>query len=162
MAEASESSSNEITFNIKASSDAKYSVTLPTTATVAALKEKLSGSDFADLPVDRQRLIFSGRILKDTDIIGDVKIKEGHTVHLVRSAASNARQNPTPDASSNTPTPSIPTNIAAGTGNNPLAHITGARYAGFHNLPGMGSFGPDGGVSHILAHLIDSLLITTR
>jgi ubiquilin len=158
MAEASESSSNEITFNIKASSDAKYSVTMASTATVAALKQKLSGSDFADLPVDRQRLIFSGRILKDTDIIGDVKIKEGHTVHLVRSAASNARQNPTTDASTTASTPAasnIPTNIAAGTGNNPLAHITGARYAGFHNLPGMGSFGPDGGVSIHLLSLVE-------
>jgi ubiquilin len=150
MAEAAESS-NEITFNIRASSEAKYSVTMPSTATVAALKEKLASADVADIPVDRQRLIFSGRILKDTDILNDVKIKEGHTVHLVRSAASNARQNPTPAATDSTSNPAaslIPSNIAAGTGNNPLAQITGARYAGFHGLPGMGSFGPDGGVSY--------------
>lgn len=142
----------QLTFTVRASNDAKYSVTLSSNASVADLKQKLSASDLADIPAERQRLIFSGRVLKDTDTLSQVKIKEGHTIHLVRSAASNARQ--TPAASSATPSspapPSnVPTNIAAGTGNNPLAHLTGARYAGFHGLPNMAQFGADGGVSAI-------------
>ena len=43
---------------------------------------------------DRQRLIYSGRVLKDPDTLGGVKVKDGHTIHLVKGAASNARQNP--------------------------------------------------------------------
>lgn len=144
---------SQITFNVKAANDQKHVLTLPGTTTVADLKAKLSTSEYADIPPERQRLIYSGRVLKDPDTLGGVKIKDGHTVHLVKSAASNAKQNPTNQATSSTsagtstPRPQVPTNIAAGTGNNPLAGLTGARYAGFHGLPGMDAFGPDGGVS---------------
>ncbi|RMZ67470.1 deubiquitination-protection dph1 [Pyrenophora seminiperda CCB06] len=142
----------QITFNVKAANDQKHVLTLPSTTTVADLKAKLSTSEHADVPADRQRLIYSGRVLKDPDTLASIKIKDGHTVHLVKGAASNARQNPASQGTSSTtggsgtPTPQVPTNIAAGTGNNPLAGLTGARYAGFHGLPGMDMFGPDGGM----------------
>lgn len=142
-----------VTFNIKSSSDAKYVVTIPLTMTVLDLKQKLSGSEYADIPPERQRLIYSGRVLKDPDPLSSYKIKEGNTVHLVKGAASNQRQNPansstTTASTGSTPTNAgVPTNIASGTGNNPLAGLTGARYAGFAQLPGADMFGPDGGVS---------------
>ena len=142
----------QVTFNVKAANDQKHVLTLPTTTTVADLKAKLSSSEYADIPAERQRLIYSGRVLKDPDTLGGVKIKDGHTIHLVKGAASNARQNPanqgttSTSSSTGTPTPQVPTNIAAGTGNNPLAGLTGARYAGFHGLPSMDMFGADGGV----------------
>lgn len=143
---------SQVTFNVKAANDQKHVITLPNTTTVADLKTKLSAPEYADVPAERQRLIYSGRVLKDHDTLASVKIKDGHTVHLVKGAASNARQNPANQGTSSatggsTPTPQVPTNIAAGTGNNPLAGLTGARYAGFHGLPGMDTFGPDGGVS---------------
>ncbi|OCL12793.1 hypothetical protein AOQ84DRAFT_226953 [Glonium stellatum] len=156
MAEEAASTSTEetqVTFNIKSSSDAKYVLTVPTTTTVADLKAKLSTPEYADIPVERQRLIYSGRVLKDPDTLAAIKIKDGHTVHLVKGAASNARQNPANQASNSstatgaTPAvPQVPTNLATGTGNNPLAGLTGARYAGFHGLPGADMFGPDGGM----------------
>jgi ubiquilin len=135
-----------VTFNIKSSNDAKLSVSIATSATVGDLKQKLSTPEYADIAPERQRLIFSGRVLKDGDTIEAVKIKDGHTVHLVKGALSNARQNPAAQTSA-APAANVPTNIAAGTGNNPLAAITGARYAGFHGLPNAASFGADGGVS---------------
>lgn len=151
-AAAAASEETQITFNVKAGNDQKHVLTLPSTTTVADLKTKLSTSEYADIPPERQRLIYSGRVLKDPDTLGGVKIKDGHTVHLVKGAASNARQNPASQGTSSTagtssPVPQVPSNIAAGTGNNPLAGLTGARYAGFHGLPGMDTFGPDGGVS---------------
>lgn len=155
----------QITFNVKVGNDNKHVLTLPSTTTVADLKTKLSTSEFADLPPERQRLIYSGRVLKDPDTLGGVKIKDGHTVHLVKAAASNARQNPANQGASSTsgggtPTPQVPTNIAAGTGNNPLAGLTGARYAGFHGLPGMDMFGPDGGVSVVGACIVEYASLT--
>ncbi|KAI9822217.1 MAG: hypothetical protein M1832_003040 [Thelocarpon impressellum] len=147
-----------VTFNVKSSSDAKYVLTLPASATVLELKNKLAGPDYADLPADRQRLIYSGRVLKDPDTLGSHKIKDGHTVHLVRSASSNQRQNPAnmgtgaataagaPGAGAGAGATGVPSNLAAGTGNNPLAGLTGARYAGLAQLPGAGMFGPDGGM----------------
>lgn len=146
-----------ITFTVKSSNDAKYTLTLPSSTPVSELKEKLSTAEYADTPADRQRLIYSGRVLKDNETLASYKIKDGHTVHLVKSAASNARQGgpsqaaaasaSTPSATSNPSAAGVPTNLAAGTGNNPLAGLTGARYAGFAQLPGAGMFGPDGGVS---------------
>ena len=137
-----------VTFSVKSSNDAKYTLTLSLTTTVSDLKSKLSSSEYADIPPERQRLIYSGRVLKDPDTLGSYKVKEGHTIHLVKGAASNQRQNPANQGASASPVPSgVPTNIAAGTGNNPLAGLTGARYAGFAQLPGQEMFGPDGGVS---------------
>ncbi|KAI4279427.1 MAG: hypothetical protein LQ337_000238 [Flavoplaca oasis] len=139
-----------ITFNVKSSSDAKYVLTLPLSTTVLDLKTRLSTPEYTDTPPDRQRLIYSGRVLKDADTLASYKIKEGNTVHLVKSAASNQRQNPANQSSTpNTAAPSsqgVPSNLAAGTGNNPLAGLTGARYAGLAQLPGAGMFGPDGGM----------------
>ncbi|KAF2494183.1 hypothetical protein BU16DRAFT_464517 [Lophium mytilinum] len=149
-ATAASAEETQVTFNVKSSSDAKYVLTVPASITVADIKTKLSGSDYADLPVERQRLIYSGRVLKDHDTLASVKIKDGHTVHLVKGAASNARQNPANHGSSTTSStpaaPQVPTNLATGTGHDPLAGLTGARYAGFHGLPGADTFGPDGGM----------------
>lgn len=143
-----------ITFHVKSSNDAKYTLSLPASTPVSELKEKLATSEYADTPADRQRLIYSGRVLKDNETLSTYKIKDGHTIHLVKSAPSNQRQGgPSQSPSAATPgaaTPAaagVPTNLAAGTGNNPLAGLTGARYAGFAQLPGAGMFGPDGGVS---------------
>lgn len=145
-----------ITFTIKSSNDAKFTLTLPLSTQVSELKQKLSSSEYADTPAERQRLIYSGRVLKDHETLATYKIKDGHTVHLVKSAASNQRQGgatqstATSAATGTSAAPAagaVPTNLAAGTGNNPLAGLTGARYAGFAQLPGAGMFGPDGGVS---------------
>ncbi|KAF2718715.1 hypothetical protein K431DRAFT_305853 [Polychaeton citri CBS 116435] len=148
-----EGSEPQVTFNVKSSSEGKYVVTVPLSMTVADLKQKLSTPEYATLPPERQRLIYSGRVLKDPDTLSAVKIKDGNTVHLVKGAESNQRQNPTNQggsavpAAAGQPATNVPSNIAAGTGaGNPLAQLTGARYAGFHGLPGMDMFGADGGM----------------
>lgn len=155
---ASEESEQQITFTVKSSSESKYAITVPVSTTVGDLKEKLSTEEYANIPPDRQRLIYSGRVLKDHDTVGSCKIKDGNTVHLVKGAASNSRQNPAnptdstvsagvPSGHGTQPASNVPSNIAAGTGaGNPLAQLTGARYAGFHGLPGMDAFGADGGM----------------
>jgi ubiquilin len=159
---------SQVTFNVKAANDQKHVITLPNTTTVADLKTKLSEPELADISPERQRLIYSGRVLKDHDTLAGVKLKDGHTIHLVKGAASNARQNPanqgtsSTTAGSGTPAPQIPTNIAAGTGNNPLAALTGARHAGFHGLPGMDMFGADGGVSAICFGVGNVMLTRSR
>lgn len=139
-----------ITFHIKAS-DAKYTMSLPlATTTVSQLKEKLAQPEYANMPPSQLRLIYSGRVLKDPDTLATYNIKEGMTMHLVKSAASNQRQNPASSATTSSPSQqstNVPNNLATGPGNNPLAGLTGARYAGFAQLPGAGMFGPDGGVS---------------
>lgn len=141
-----------ITFNIKSSSDQKHAVTVSDTMTVLDLKHKLSTSEYADVPAERQRLIYSGRVLKDPDTLASYKIKDGNTVHMVKGAASNQQRQPSSSASSASVPPGagsaagVPQNLASGTGNDPLAGLTGARYAGFAQMPGADTFGPDGGM----------------
>ena len=166
MADDTTISEPSIAFNIKASNDAKFTLTLPVSTPVSELKNVLSGSDYADTPADRQRLIYSGRVLKDHETLATYNIKDGHTIHLVKSAASNQRNTSATQSSSassgsanNPSTSNVPTNIAAGTGNNPLAGLTGARYAGFAQLPGAGLFGPDGGVSLYYSIVITPLAL---
>ena len=134
-----------VTFNVKASSGPKVTVTLPMTTTIADLKTKLAEPDMANVPATSQRLIYSGKVLKDHETLATHNVKENNTMHLVRSAASNQRQNPAtqstpaPTGSNTTPAPpaGVPQTFASGTGNDPLAGLTGARYAGFAGLPSL-------------------------
>jgi len=143
----------QISFKVKTSSDGMHNITIAETATVLDLKNKLAGTDYENIPADRQRLIYSGRVMKNEEPLSTYKIKAGNTIHMVKSAASNAAQNPANGGASTTsasnPPPAVPTNMASGTANNPLANLTGARYAGHINLPGREMFGADGGVGWI-------------
>jgi len=144
MADNAESSSGSatLTFKVKSSGDKTHNVTIAESATVLELKTKLAGEDFENIPAERQRLIYSGRVMKNDEALSTYKIKAGNTVHMVKSAPSN------PTASATTATPqAVPQNMAAGTAaNNVLAGLTGARFAGHANLPSRDLFGADGGV----------------
>jgi ubiquilin len=151
----------QITFKVKSSNDKTHTITMAESATVLELKTKLAGSDFEDTPAERQRLIYSGRIMKDADALSVYKIKNNNTVHMVKSA----RSNPAPAASSTSstaPTPAaVPQNMASGSSaSDLLAGLTGARFAGHANLPSADLFGADGGVSFVLLDDLDARLLT--
>lgn len=137
----------QITFKVKASGEKNHSMTMPESATVLDLKTKLATEEFENIPIERQRLIYSGRVMKNEDTLASYKVKPGNTIHLVKSAASNPT--PAPSAAASQPVPqAIPNNMAAGTSaDNLLAGLTGARFAGHANLPSANMFGADGGVS---------------
>ncbi|KAH6853562.1 hypothetical protein B0I37DRAFT_359619 [Chaetomium sp. MPI-CAGE-AT-0009] len=148
MADNAEAGSDaQITFKVKSSNDKTHTITMEESASVLDLKTKLAGSDFEDIPADRQRLIYSGRIMKDSDALSVYKIKNMNTIHMVKSARSNAPPAAT-SASASAPTPAaVPQNMAAGSiAGDPLAGLTGARFAGHINLPSADMFGADGGM----------------
>ncbi|TQV96283.1 hypothetical protein V2A60_003296 [Cordyceps javanica] len=135
----------QITFKVKTASESTHVITMADSASVLDLKTKLAGEEFENIPVERQRLIYSGRVMKNDDNLSTYKIKPNNIIHMVKSAASNQSQS---TSSASAPAPqALPANMASGTANNPLAGLTGARYAGHQvNLPGMDMFGPDGGM----------------
>lgn len=151
---------SQLTFKVKSTGDKVHTITMADTATVLELKTKLAGDDFENVPVERQRLIYSGRVMKNDDALSVYKIKHLNTIHMVKSAASN----PTPAPAASTPTPqAVPQNMAAGaSANNLLAGLTGARFAGHANLPSRDLFGADGGVSTVCARGPLSTLTLTR
>ncbi|EHA54436.1 hypothetical protein MCOR27_008949 [Pyricularia oryzae] len=142
----------QVTFKVKTSGDRNHTITMAESATVLDLKQKLAGEDLENIPVEHQRLIYSGRVMKNTDLLSVYKIKDGNTVHLVKSAASNrasaAAGTSSTSASGAPATPAVPTNMAAGTSaSNLLEGLTGARFAGLAPLPNPDIFGPDGGMA---------------
>ncbi|CCU80089.1 deubiquitination-protection protein dph1 [Blumeria hordei DH14] len=138
----------QLTFKVKTSGEKSHTITVADSTTILDLKTKLSGTDYESISADRMRLIYSGRVMKDTEPLSTYKIKNGNTIHMVKSAASNVSSRPANSGSSATGPEStgVPANMAAGTANNPLAGLTGARYAGHVQLPNADIFGADGGM----------------
>ncbi|CCD27235.1 ubiquitin domain-containing protein DSK2 NDAI_0K00440 [Naumovozyma dairenensis CBS 421] len=136
-----------ISIHIKSGQN-NWQVSIDTTASIATLKDEIA--KVSEIPATNQRLIYSGKILKDDQNVDFYNIQDGHSVHLVRSGKKStptpATTNTTTNASNNT----VPSNISAGQtgGFNPLADLTSARYAGYNlNLPSADAFGPDGGMN---------------
>ncbi|KIV81381.1 hypothetical protein PV11_03572 [Exophiala sideris] len=147
MAENAGAEDATVTFHVKSSGGQKYTLSLPLSTTTLDLKNKLAAEEYANVPASAQRLIYSGKVLKDGDTLASHNVKEGNTMHLVKSAASNQRQNPAAQSTTSTPSsgpalavPGVPTNLASGTGNDPLTAFTGARYAGFTQMPNASMF----------------------
>ncbi|KAM0754784.1 ubiquitin-domain-containing protein [Meredithblackwellia eburnea MCA 4105] len=96
--------------------------------TISELKSIIESKN-ADFPADQQRLIYSGRVLKDDDTVSKYNVKAGHTIHLVKSSRPAAPAAP----SSNSPAATgVPSNFAAGQqyAGNPLAPLLAAQNAG--------------------------------
>ncbi|KAK3822279.1 MAG: hypothetical protein JOS17DRAFT_326514 [Linnemannia elongata] len=91
-----------IVLTIRPSSGSTFTTAISTDSTVLQLKEKLAT---ADLPAASIRLVYSGRVLKDDDQLSVYSIKEGHTLHMVKSATNRANeqavQTVRPNATSN-------------------------------------------------------------
>ncbi|QLQ81805.1 hypothetical protein HG537_0G00590 [Torulaspora globosa] len=125
----------------------KWEVVIEGAKTVAEFKDEIA--KVSQIPAANQRLIYSGKILKDDQTVESYKIQDGHAIHLVKSGGNT---NGGAQASSQGESGrSVPSNIASGQtgGFNPLSDLTSARYAGFANLPSADMFGPDGGMSNM-------------
>lgn len=137
--------------NIQASHDKKFPLEVDGGETAVELKEKISSVQ--GVPAEEIRLIFSGRILKDTDTVESLRIAEGNTVHMVRSAkvkpASSATSVP-PSVSPQATRPAIPptnnsTPAMASPAINRPAQISPNSMAQMLNAAGMGA-GMGGGM----------------
>lgn len=140
-----------ITIHIKSGQN-KWDVSIEPSNTILELKEEIA--KVSEIPAGSQRLIFSGKILKDDQTVESYNIKDDHAVHMVKSGgntASASSNTNTNTSTTNTANETVPSNISSGQtgGFNPLADLTGARYAGYANLPSADMFGPDGGLNNM-------------
>jgi len=75
-------------------SELKLQIAISSDKTVLELKQAIAAK--SDVEADRQRLIYSGRVLKDDDALSVYKIQSSHTIHMVkgvsRSGASSSQQ----------------------------------------------------------------------
>ncbi|XWS33946.1 hypothetical protein CRYUN_Cryun22dG0126500 [Craigia yunnanensis] len=77
-----------VTINIRCSNGSKFSVQINMDSSVDSFKAVLARK--CDIPVDQQRLIYKGRILKDDQTLKSYGLEADHTVHLVRGFAPPA------------------------------------------------------------------------
>ncbi|KAI8328151.1 hypothetical protein BC941DRAFT_385716 [Chlamydoabsidia padenii] len=125
-----------ININVKSSNDKKMVIAIETSKTVLDLKNAIA--EQAEVPAERQRLIYSGRVLKDHDTLGDCKLADGNTVHMVKGAQpGGARSTPatttTATAPTTTPTTTTPTTTNTTTPDltaNPFASLLGGGAPG--------------------------------
>lgn len=150
----------------------KWDITIDPSKTVKEFKEEIG--KVAEIPAANQRLIYSGKILKDDQTVESYKIQDGHSVHLVKSgnpqgAAVGGGSATTSGGDTSAPSSTVPANISSGQtgGFNPLSDLTSARYAGFTNLPSADMFGPDGGLNNMpnqedLVHMLENPIFQSQ
>jgi hypothetical protein len=108
------------------------SYSVPDNYTVKQFKEKISSS--MNIPIERQRLIFQGRELRDTNLLSEFDVN-GKTLHLVQRA---------------------PPNTAASTGSSqPAADTSNTHNLGGININQTGNLNQD--VQQIIHQLIGGL-----
>ncbi|UZJ54714.1 hypothetical protein CBS101457_004034 [Exobasidium rhododendri] len=136
--------SSSVTVNIKGPSEIKLTVQVALDDTVRGLKEKIA-EQRSDIPAESQRLIYTGKVLKDEETLASYKLQNNHTIHMVRSAArstpvSGNTSNTATAAASGTPASGgsaaqgVPSSFGAGQayGSDPMAALNRADFAGPH------------------------------
>ncbi|KAF0908197.1 hypothetical protein E2562_023822 [Oryza meyeriana var. granulata] len=86
-----------IEINIKTLDSQVHKLRVKKNVPVLVLKEKIV--EAAGVPVDQQRLIFRGRVLKDDHLLSEYHLEDGYTLHLVarRAAAEGQHSSGTSD-----------------------------------------------------------------
>ncbi|KAI0706094.1 hypothetical protein BC835DRAFT_1312233 [Cytidiella melzeri] len=112
---------SEIQINVKGPSELKLQITISTDKTVLDLKQAIA--EKSDVSADRQRLIYSGRVLKDEDVLSVYKIQSSHTIHMVKGASRAA------GSQSAAPQP-LPTMQTGQNPNDPLTQLNSSRAFG--------------------------------
>ncbi|KAJ3505546.1 hypothetical protein NLJ89_g7361 [Agrocybe chaxingu] len=126
----------EIQINVKGPSELKLQISITTDKTVLELKQAIAAK--SDVEADRQRLIYSGRVLKDDDQLSVYKIQSNHTIHMVkgvsRSGASGSSSGSTGAAPQQLPTMQTGQNV-----HDPLTQLN--SHLGFGAMAGLNPFG---------------------
>ncbi|KAI8371641.1 uncharacterized protein BYT42DRAFT_580948 [Radiomyces spectabilis] len=92
-----------IKLNIRPSKGASFQLEIDVDCNIRQLKEKI-GEKLDNLSPDHMKLVYSGRILKDDDICDTYKLREGHTVHVVKSTPKSSASEPNGSPSTTEPT----------------------------------------------------------
>ncbi|THH28517.1 hypothetical protein EUX98_g5672 [Antrodiella citrinella] len=124
------SDSSEIQINVKGPSELKLQISIATDKSVLELKQAIA--DKSDVPADRQRLIYSGRVLKDEDALSVYKIQSSHTIHMVKGAVRNA------GSTSGAAPQALPTMQSGQNVHDPLTQLNG--HQGYGLMAGLNPF----------------------
>ncbi|XP_043709477.1 ubiquitin-like domain-containing protein CIP73 isoform X1 [Telopea speciosissima] len=90
------SSESTVELNVKTLDSKIYAFLVDRNISVPLFKEKIANA--IGVPVEQQRLIFRGKVLKDDHLLSEYHLEDGHTLHLV--ARQPAQSQPSPGTGS--------------------------------------------------------------
>ncbi|KAK9072923.1 hypothetical protein SSX86_009359 [Deinandra increscens subsp. villosa] len=123
-------SGSTVEINIKTLDSQLHNFIVDKNMPVSIFKENIAGE--VGLPVEQQRLIFRGKVLKDEDLLSEYHVESGHTLHLVARQPSEFQL---PSGSPNVETTARSSN--AGQDDN----VTGTRVGNVSHSVVLGTFG---------------------
>ncbi|XP_047149256.1 ubiquitin domain-containing protein DSK2a-like isoform X2 [Vigna umbellata] len=133
-----ESEGVSVNINVRCSNGSKFSVQTSVDSIVSSFKDLVARN--CDVPVEQQRLIYKGRILKDDQTLRSYGLEADHTVHLVRGFVHTNSTGGTSTSSTDTNTA---TNNARGAVANEGGSLGGPGF-GASLFPGLGINGTGG------------------
>ncbi|KAG0259287.1 Ubiquilin-4 [Actinomortierella ambigua] len=105
------SPARSISLTIRPSTGSSFTTSISSDSTVLQLKEQLAT---AQVPASSIRLVYSGRVLKDEDLLSSYDIQDGHAIHMIKRATNRASQQAVETARQ--AAPSAPRRIGLGLG----------------------------------------------
>ncbi|KAL3505459.1 hypothetical protein ACH5RR_035300 [Cinchona calisaya] len=137
-----------VELNIKTLDSRIYSFHADKNMPVSAFKEKIASR--IGVPVEQQRLIFRGRVLKDDHLLSEYYVENGHTLHLVERQPTQ----PQPSASSNNGTAGQEAGV--GGARNRVGQISHSVVLGTFNVGEQGeNVGSD--ISRVIGAVLNSI-----
>ncbi|XP_017436830.1 ubiquitin domain-containing protein DSK2b isoform X5 [Vigna angularis] len=133
-----ESEGVSVNINVRCSNGSKFSVQTSVDSIVSSFKDLVARN--CDVPVEQQRLIYKGRILKDDQTLRSYGLEADHTVHLVRGFVHT-------NSTGGTTTSSTDTNTATNNARDAVANEGGSLGGpgfGASLFPGLGINGTGG------------------
>ncbi|KAK4689944.1 hypothetical protein P7C73_g159, partial [Tremellales sp. Uapishka_1] len=143
----------DITITVKGPSELKLSITISPSKTVAELKDQIQAA--SQVEKERQRLIYSGKVLKDDDAIASYKIQNGHTIHMVKGAAKPApgavpSGSGTPGGAPRLPQMGTGLNVAGNLGDSIENHHGMAGFNPFANMEGVNNLNDPNAMANMM------------
>ncbi|PFH45777.1 hypothetical protein AMATHDRAFT_77925 [Amanita thiersii Skay4041] len=130
---ADDAPAQEIQINVKGPSELKLQISISTDKTVLELKQAIAAK--SNVEAERQRLIYSGRVLKDDDQLSTYKIQSSHTIHMVKGVSRTSASTST---QSTTTPQQLPTMQAGQNPHDPLTQLN--SHLGFGAMAGLNPF----------------------
>ncbi|KAL2614169.1 hypothetical protein R1flu_025861 [Riccia fluitans] len=129
-----------------------YTLRIEKDTPVPVLKDRIAS--LAGIPVENQRLIYGGKVLKDDQLLSAYNVEDGHTLHLV------ARQPPPPPVSTGQDQAGSgshgPADMFIVSPRNRSGHVSHSLLMGTINIPDTGEGGmPD--VNRIISAVLNSV-----
>eukprot|EP00045_Choanoeca_perplexa_P003218 m.29209 g.29209 ORF g.29209 m.29209 type:complete len:508 (-) comp11932_c0_seq1:49-1572(-) len=134
-----------LSVSVKLISGTSFSIEVPSDIAIEELRTRLV--EQSGIPADQQRLVYSGRILKDGQTLASYGFKSNHALHLVKAASNKASAQAAQVTQPPMPSPSASTRPPMGTA--PGSAMGGAPTMG--GMPGMQGMNPE-----MLATLLDN------